>query len=250
MEFLGPGYLGWDGVSTLPKLDAASIKKIVTDKLIVSYAEVNTTPYTNNFGVDHTHHLRARLARFGSADSELLTQHFAQLPKKLPAFLITHFIKLVCGALNSDGGRRRKFDPDGSVHPDKCPSNPFPCYLCGLGDVSLPGDCGRHLFGSCGRVRAAWDGVLNNYRFPRDESWIFIHDKKVSPLFVTDYPLADSSAGYSRLAITMAFCWATHRSIDQIKAGRCAVGADARIVSLTMSLRSIWAPIKKKKHRS
>jgi hypothetical protein len=175
MEFLGPGFLNWDGLSQLPKLDDASIKKTVVEKLVVSYSVGNSVSYTHNFGYDHTQHLRRRLAKFSSADSDTLTHHFSKLPRKVPAFLVTHFIKLICGALNSDGERRRKFAPDGSVHAGKCAENPFPCYLCNLGDDVIPGDSSRHIFGACSRVITAWDGILYSTNGPRDLSWGGIH---------------------------------------------------------------------------
>ena len=46
----------------------------------------------------------------------------------------------------------------------------------------------------------------------------------------------------------VAFSWAVHKTIDQVKVGRSAEGADARIVTLTMSLKGIWAPAKKINH--
>jgi hypothetical protein len=247
MEFLGPGFLNWDGLSHLPKLDAASIKRIVIEKLVVSYADCNSASYTTNFGVDHRRHLCRRLAKFGSTDSDNYMLHFSKLQKKVPAFLVTHFIKLTCGALNSDAERRRKYSPDGSVHPNKGVGNPFPCYLCNRGDAVLFGDCSRHVFGSCKLVETAWEGVINNNRGPRDEAWVCLLSKKVTPCFVLDFPLADVEAGYNRLALVMSFCWAVHKTIDQIRSGRSAIGSDSRIVTLTISLRNIWAPIKKSK---
>ena len=78
--------------------------------------------------------------------------------------------------------------------------------------------------------------------------WAGLAVNKVSPLFIPDYPPADPKAGYSRLALIMAFSWAVHKTIDQIKVGRSAEGADARAVALTMSLKNLWAPAKKTKH--
>ena len=151
----------------------------------------------------------------------------------------------MCGASNSDGGRRRKFDPDSSVHPNKAVENPWPCYLCDLGDVASPGDCSRHIFTSCSRVRAAWEGVLFHPLGPHDTGWISLLDLKVSPIFIPDYQPAAPDAGYSRIALVMAFCWAIYKIIDQIKAGRSSDKADARAIALTISLRNIWAPVKK-----
>ena len=125
--------------------------------------------------------------------------------------------------------------------------NPFPCYLCDRGDVVVPGDCIRHIFGSCKVVETAWESVINNQRCPRDEAWVCLLSRKVTPCFVADFPLADANAGYNRLAQVMCFCWAVHKTVDQIKSGRSAEGAAGRIISLTVSLRNIWAPAKKTK---
>ena len=77
---------------------------------------------------------------------------------------------------------------------------------------------------------------------PRDSEWISLLDSKVSPIFIPDYPPAASGAGYNRIALVMSFCWSIHKVIDQVKAGRSSDKADARAISMTMSLRSIWAP--------
>jgi hypothetical protein len=244
MEFMGPEYLNWDGLSPLPKLDASSIRNFVTQKLIVSYSVGNAASYTRNFGKDHMSHLRARCAKYGVGDVQSLIVHFSNLPKKTPAFLITNYIKLFCGATNFDGGRRRKFDPNGSVHPCKDDSNPFPCYLCNKGDAIHPGDNATHLFSHCDQVKSAWLDVLSHANGPCDGAWCNTSAHKVTPLFIADYPLADSKFGYNRLAVVMAFCWAICKTIDQIKMGRSADGASARAVNLTMTLKNIWAPIK------
>jgi hypothetical protein len=171
---LAPVFSTGTGFPNCPKLDDASIKKTVVGELVVSYSVGNSVSYTHNFGYDHTQHLR-RLAKFSAADSDTLTHHFSKLPRKVPAFLVTHFIKLICGALNSDGERRRKFTPDGSVLAGKCAENPFPCYLCNLGDVVIPWDSSRHIFGACSSVITAWDGILYSTNGPRDLSWGGIH---------------------------------------------------------------------------
>ena len=123
MEFLGPTFLNWDGSSQLPKLNKTEIKKLAIERLIISYGTGNSSSYTRNFGRDHASHLRDRLQRVGVADACHTLSHFSTLPKKVPAFLITHYIKVICGALNSDGGRRRKFDSNASAHPDRCAAN-------------------------------------------------------------------------------------------------------------------------------
>ena len=244
MEFLGPNFLGWDGSSPLPVLGDSDLKRLVTQKLIIAYNAGCSASYTSNLGADHSHHLRNRLAKWGVADVDGLVAHFTKGAKKTPSFLTAHFIKLLCGASNSDGGRRRKFDPDSSAHPGKCVSNPWPCYLCNLGGVTLPGDHSLHIFTSCECVKAAWVGVLNHPLGPRDSEWGKLFDTKLSPLFIMDSPPADHDAGYNRLSLVMSFCWAIHKTIGQIRVGRCAQGADARAIALTLSLRKIWAPVK------
>ena len=246
MEFLGPNFLGWDGVSPLPKLDDKSLKMLIIQKLIISYNVGCAASYTSNLGADQLHHLSRRLAKWGAPDVNGLMAHFAK-GDKTPAFLITHYIKLLCGADNSDGGRRRKYGPSSSVHPDKCVENPWPCYLCNQGDANLPGDNCTHIFTSCRCVKEAWDGVLNHALGPRDNDWIKFFDSKLSPIFILDFPPAMHGAGYNRRALVMSFCWAIHKIIDQIRMGRCAEEADARAVTLTLSLKNIWAPVKKTK---
>jgi hypothetical protein len=227
-------------------LDDKSLKMLTIQKLIISYNVGCAASYTSNLGADQLHHLSRRLAKWGASDVNGLMAHFAK-GDKTPAFLITHYIKLLCGADNSDGGRRRKYGPSSSVHPDKCVENPWPCYLCNQGDANLPGDNCTHIFTSCRCVKEAWDGVLNHALGPRDYDWIKSFDGKLSPIFILDFPLAEHGAGYNRLALVMSFCWAIHKIIDQIRMGRCADEADARAVTLTLSLKNIWAPVKKTK---
>jgi len=245
MEFMGADYLNWDGVSPLPKLDKTTIKKQVIQNLVISYGSVRQAAYSLNFGKDHFCHLRERCRKFGVPDADSVILHFANLPKNVPAFLISHFIKLFSGALNSDGGRRRKFEPNGSVHPEKCPDNPFPCYLCDQGDTVVPGDNSHHIFSSCHCVKDAWADVLLHPNGPGDGTWHSLMANKVSPLFITDFPLAEPNDGYCRLALIMSFCWAINKTISQIRMGRCATGAGGRAVALTMSLKNIWARAKK-----
>ena len=168
------------------------------------------------------------------------------MPANVPPFLVTHFIKLLCGATNYDGGRRRKFAPDGSVHPAKSPANPFPCYLCELGDVCAPGDNERHIFQSCCVVKEAWVDVLLHPKGPRDGEWAHHFASKVSPLFIIDFPLGGKDSGYCRLILLMAFCWAVYKTIGQIRMGRCAQGAGERAAALTISLNNIWLTRKPK----
>ena len=249
MEFLGADFLDWDGFSPLPLLDAVSIKRIVIENLLLSYGDERHAAYSRNFGSDHFSHLRARCLRFGVSEINTLLCHFDKLPKKVPAFLVSHYIKLFSGALNYDGGRRRKFEPNGSVHMAKCPVNPFPCYLCGQGTIVLPGDNERHIFASCVCVKDAWADVLLHPLGPVDYEWCSVFRGKISPLFILDYPPAVDNQGYNRLSLVMSFCWAVYKTIGQVRMGRCATGATERAVALTISLRNIWAPVKDKNTR-
>jgi hypothetical protein len=84
---------------------------------------------------------------------------------------------------------------------------------------------------------------------PCDGEWYCTTTSKTTPLFITDYPLADANRGYNRLALVISFCWAIYKTISQIKMGRSASGACARAVSLTMSLRKIWTSAKNGKRK-
>ena len=247
MEFLGPLFLDWDGISKLPVLDKHEIQNLITKRLILSYNAGNTSSYTSNFGRDHTSHILKCVVRMGVADVNHTLSHFSTLPKKVPAFLVTHYIKVFCGALNSDGGRRRKYDINSSVHPDRCSTNPQPCYLCGAGDVASPGDCSRHLFSSCEIVRSAWDLVISGPGGPGDITFASFFENSSVPLYALDYPPAGGGEGYNRLSLVMTFCWAIHKTISQVRMGRVALGADRRACALTLSLKSIWSPVNKAK---
>ena len=128
MEFLGPDFLNWDGLSPLPKVDTKFLKDCLVNRLIVSYSESRSKQYTAAFGNDHTRHLSLKLSRFGPPTLGPLLSHFSTLNSPTISFLVSFFVKLVCNCLNTDGDRRRQFDPDGSTHPLKNPSNPTPCF--------------------------------------------------------------------------------------------------------------------------
>jgi hypothetical protein len=250
MEFLGPDFMDWDGISALPMLDAKAIKKIALKSLIIEYNISRSRTYTANFGKDHVNNLRGRCSKYGIFDTDTLVNHFTCLPKTVPAFLITYYIKLFNGALNFDGGRRRKFDPNGSVHTDKNPDNPFPCYLCNGGSSILPGDHQSHIFTSCPRVQSAWADVLLHPRGPNDTSWYRSFQELITPLYLPVSPPAGKQLGYNRLTLIMAFCWAVYKTISQIRMGRSSFGASERIVSMTLELRNVWivsSPNRKRK---
>jgi hypothetical protein len=241
MEFLGAGYMDWDGHSLLTSLSKKAIKKICIGKLIVSYSDHNRISYTRHLGNDHMSHLRARCLKVGVDNTSVIIEHFSSMAKLAPAFMISFYIKLLCGALNLDGGRRRKFAPDGSVHPNKCLDNPFPCYLCGLGSSQHPGDHPSHIFNKCEIVKKAWLTTLHHPLGPTDVSWHSVFSNMATPLYIPAYPLAPSPSAYNRLALVTSFCWATYKTIGQIRMGRTAECADARVVSMTLDLKNIWA---------
>jgi hypothetical protein len=91
--------------------------------------------------------------------------------------------------------------------------------------------------------------VLLHPNGPRDADWTPHFASKTTPLFIVDFPLADSTSGYHRVVIVMAFCWAVHKTLAQIRMGRSASGASERAVSLTLELKNIWAPAKPKPKR-
>jgi hypothetical protein len=246
MEFLGPGFLNWDGFTQLPTLNKTSIKKILIDKIILSYSDSNKVFYTNHLGEDHMSHILRRHEKVGVSDPSVALAHFSKLPKKVPAFLITHYIKLLCGALNYDGGRRRMFDPNASQHPNKSPLNPYPCHLCGKGSVHLPGDNARHVFSDCDIAKKAWSNIINKPHGPRDSLWASLFADRTAPLYIIDYQIADPNTGYCRLALVLTFCWAIHKTINQIRSGRDALNADSRAEALTISLSNIWRKSNKK----
>jgi len=85
---------------------------------------------------------------------------------------------------------------------------------------------------------------MSHHRGPHDPGWV-VHFQSSSPIFIPAFQPAPREAGYNRIAFIMSFSWATLKAIDQIRAGRSSTNADSRIVSLTISLRNIWAPAKK-----
>ena len=244
MEFLGSGFMNWDGFSQLPRLDKPSIKNILNEGIICSYSDSNRDYYTRELGKDHMTHILFRHAMAGLPDASLALSHFVKLPRRVPAFLLTHYIKVMCGALNSDGGRRRKFDENSSSHPKRSLGNPYPCYMCSAGSVALPGDCSRHLFASCVRVKSAWNIIINKSLRQRDPMWISSFEDRTLPLYLIDYSTADPKLGYNRLALVMSFCWAVHKTISQIRNGRDPSNADIRTASLTETLNNVWSKSK------
>jgi len=245
MEFLGPDFLDWDGCSPLPKLSKTEIKKQVIHSLILSYRPRRALEYTRQLGRDQCSHLMFRHSKY-EASSDVALAHFNALPSNIPPFLVSHYIKLLCGATNYDGGRRRKFAPNGSVHPEKSAANPFPCYLCSTGSVDLPGDNERHIFQSCSVVKSAWLNTVLHPSVPIDNEWVQVFAEKTTPLFIIDFPLEGKNTSYCRLALVMSFAWSIYKTISQIRMGRCALGAGERATSLTLELSNFWLTCKPK----
>ena len=109
-----------------------------------------------------------------------------------------------------------------------------------VASLCLAGDCITHIFTSCECVKDAWNNIINNSHGPRDLAWASLFVDRTLPLYIIDYPLADSGFRYNRLALVLTFCWAVHKAIGQIRNGRCAENADSRIVALTLSMNNIW----------
>ena len=249
MEFLGPDFLNWDGSTTLPAIDGKFIKECLVNRLIVSYSESRSKQFTSALGNDHLHHLTLKLERFGSSATSSLTAHFSSLPSSTPAFLVSFFIRLLCNCLNTDGDRRRKFDPDGSTHPLKKGTNPFPCYLCNSGTVLVTGDSVKHLFTHCPVVKRALSLLSLHPLSPPAHPFLLSLPLKTSPLFVLDAPPAKADGPVLPLPFLLCFCWSVFNCRKQIASGRDSVDADSRISSLTLSFKRVWTPQSKKPTR-
>ena len=241
MEFLGSDCMDWDGDHPLPKLDGVTIKKVLVQKLIVSYNESCKKRYTNELGRDHLTHLSLKFANWNGSSNTTL-EHFGSLPPSTPGFLVTLFVKILCNALNTDGDRRRHFDPLGSRHQLKSVTNLTPCYLCNQGNNTKgeTGDSCKHIFQNCQVIKKALVLTLSHCEGPNDPEMRGYFSSKTNPLFVLDYPPAGSSLGYSRLSFVMCFCWAVYKTIEQVRMGRDNEGAAERVLLLTLSLKNLW----------
>ena len=69
---------------------------------------------------------------------------------------------------------------------------------------------------------------------------------ELPPCLLLTTRFSDPNIGYCRLALVMSFCWAIHKTINQIRSGRDALNADIRAEALTVSLSNIWRKPSKK----
>ena len=242
MEFLGPDFLNWDGITSLPTMDKLVIKDCLINRLIISYSESRFKQYTTELGSDHTRHLEKKFNRYGHSDPSSTLSHFSSLPSSIPVFLVSFFIKLVCNCTNTDGDRRRKFDPDGSSHPLKSPLNPTPCFLCNLGSASCAGDSIKHLFSHCQVVKEALLLLISHSDSPPSHPFFLSLLLQTSPLFILDSLPHLTPDSIHPLLFVLCFCWSVFSCRKQIKSGRDSAGADSRISSLSLSFRNLWSP--------
>ena len=233
MEFLGPEYLDWDGHTPLT-LDKKSIKSVAIKRGLLLYrGPFSTTKKSKDF----YHHVASKYALEGSSAASNSIDHFSSLPRDIPAFLVSHYIKALCNALNTDS-RRRGFDADCSSHPKKNSTNKWPCYFCDGGDLTNPGDRGKHIFSSCPVVKMAISAALRSHEGPNDPLFTKIFDLKTTPLFILDFPL--TKLKYSRLSFIMCALWAIWDNLLQIKKGRSKSNAASRIEKDIIGHKNIW----------
>jgi len=180
MEFLGPLYLNWDGVTKL-HLTKEKIHEVLLHCGSILYPASGYCKKRKVHGRDHLHHLAKRYSKFESKASSMTLAHYALLSSSIPAFLVTHNIKCLCNALNTDS-RRCFFDPASCSHVRKSPTLVRPCYLC-----SKETDQTSHIYCSCGVVKAALKLVFASPLCPKDSKWSAILVKKSTPLFILDF---------------------------------------------------------------
>jgi ribonuclease HI len=238
MEFLGPEYLDWDGHTPL-LLDKKSIKSVAIKRGLLLYRG----PFSKTIkSKDFYHHVASKYALAGSSAASISIDHFSSLPRDTPAFLISHYIKALCNALNTDS-RRRDFDPECSSHPKKNSTNKWPCYFCDGGDLANPGDRCKHIFFTCPIVKKAISAVLRSPEGPNDPDFTRIFDLKATPLYILDFPL--TKLKYSRLSFIMCALWAIWDNLSQIKKGRSKSNAASRIEKDIIRHKNIWSAKKR-----
>ena len=241
MEFLGPFYLNWDGGSPL-KMTKEVIHNVLVDRGTVRYPALARNR-VKTLGPDFLHHLAARYGKHGSIASCMAPVHSALLPSTIPSFLISHQVKAVCNALNTDS-RRKVFDPTCSTHPSKSTPRDRPCYLC-----SKDTDSTSHLYGSCPVVKAALRLCLSDPRTPTDPNWSEALDKKTTPLYILDFE-APSEPPIRRLPFLMVFNWAVWKVVSGLRKGRDAGNAAPAILRITLEMRHHWVSCFKAKPKS
>jgi ribonuclease HI len=238
MEFLGDEYLCWDGTTAL-SIGRKDIKRVALKHGILSYSGPRCSA-KNSLRKDFCHHLLDRYSAYGSPAASNMYIHFDKIPKQTPAIMITVFIKALCNALNTDS-RFRHVKKDCSTHLMRTHLNPYPCYLCGEGGVLSRGDSTRHVFLDCQVVKDAFRSVLISPEGPADPSFRSIYDKKTTPLFILDFPVAKPTLGYSRLCLCICAIFSVWNCRVEIKKGRDCAGVVPRIVNRILSERRWWS---------
>jgi hypothetical protein len=194
MEFIGPKFLAWDGVSDLSNLKDVEIKRLLVKHglhQVKDHSEKERSRFSD---------LVTKFGRFSSSPTNTLA-HFATISPSTPNSHLEHNLLLYTNALATDK-RIRHFVPDSSVHPAKNQWYPYPCYFCSLGNDSV-----QHIYGECGVVRGLLTaltrrGVENC--IPLTDPLIFGGVSLVKPLFIMDFPLA-KRGGQHGAAFLLAF---------------------------------------------
>jgi ribonuclease HI len=120
----------------------------------------------------------------------------------------------------------------------------YPCYFCSFGDDANHGDKSNHIFSGCAVTRGAVLDALLSVEGPGDQLFTKLYRKKSTPLFILDFPTADSGSDYSRLVFICCALWAIWSSLSEIKKGRSADGAQRRISTKILSMKKIWTATK------
>ena len=235
MEFLGPNFLGWDGLSDLSNLKDADIKRtLVRHGLhqVKDQGEVERARYKD---------LVVKFAQHGTTPVRSL-EHFATIPPGVPNSLLEHHLLLYTNALATDK-RVRHFAPEASVHPAKSLWYPYPCYFCGLGTDSI-----KHIYTECEEVR----NLLVSLSRPCTSQPPLIDSTFVKslnpslPLFIFDFPLPRKGE-QNGAAFLLSFnreVWMLRR---ELRAGVCALFCINAFRKKLRSFAYLWASGRHKK---
>ena len=212
MEFLGKDILNWDGTSDLSKLKDKHIKRT-----LLQCGLHTGPPNAIQASTPRALKLNQIFLNYNTTPTNTLN-HFSSLDPNTPNQLLTHHLKLYTYAIETDK-RIRFFNPNATVHPAACASNPFPCYLCPNGTDTI-----LHIYDptACPAVHA----LISDLAITHDAHHQALIDPAfVSelicghyPLFIMEFPMS-SSKNLDKCSFVLALNFAIWQLRKLVRAG-------------------------------
>jgi ribonuclease HI len=214
MEFLGKGFLQWNGQSDLSALKDKSIKRTLIQ------CGLHTGPPVAHPGLKLTERAEKlnHIFKLYNTTPTSTLEHFSTLDPCTPNHLLTHHLKLYTYALETDR-RIRYFAPNASAHPARSALTPYPCYFCSKGDDTL-----LHIYDptSCPVVKSIIADLAVTHDIHHqaliDTSFASELTAGNTPLFIMNFPKSNSKS-LDKASFVLALNYSIWQLRNLVRAG-------------------------------